>query len=87
MGEGNENLVYPSLWDFKISFTCCKILTAWDLLALLPIQEEGVLWIFIALKNPSPWPGSKPVTFGSSGKHTNHYITKATLTYTPVNSF
>jgi hypothetical protein len=29
----------------------------WDLLALLPNQEEGVLWIFIALKNPSPWPG------------------------------
>jgi hypothetical protein len=22
--------------------------------------REGVLWIFIALKNPSPWPGSNP---------------------------
>jgi hypothetical protein len=26
VGEGNENLVYPSPWDFKRSFTCCKIL-------------------------------------------------------------
>jgi hypothetical protein len=38
-----------------------------------------VLRIFIALKNPSPWPGFEPATFGSSGKHTNHYTTKATL--------
>jgi hypothetical protein len=32
-------------------------LTTWDLPAVLPIQEEGVLQIFIALKNPSPWLG------------------------------
>jgi hypothetical protein len=36
-----------------------------------------VLRIFIALKNPSPWQGFEPATFGSSGQHTNHYITKA----------
>jgi hypothetical protein len=45
---------------------------------LLPIREEGVLRIFIHLKNPSPWPGFEPATFGSSGQHTNHYTTKAT---------
>jgi hypothetical protein len=45
--------------------------------ALLPIQEEGVLQIFIALKSPSPWPGFEPTTFGSSGQLTNHYIIKA----------
>jgi hypothetical protein len=28
--------------------------------ALFPIREEGVLRIFIALKNPSPWPGLNP---------------------------
>jgi hypothetical protein len=39
----------------------------WDLPALLPIREEGVLRIFIALAG-----------FKSSGKHTNHYTTKAT---------
>jgi hypothetical protein len=37
-----------------------------------------VLRIFIVLKNPSPWPGFEPSTFGSSGQHTNHYTTKAT---------
>jgi hypothetical protein len=37
-----------------------------------------VLRIFIALKNPSPWPGVEPATFGSSGQHTNQYTTKAT---------
>jgi hypothetical protein len=46
--------------------------------ALLPIREDGVLRIFIALKNPSPWPVFEPATFGSSGQHTKHYTTKAT---------
>jgi hypothetical protein len=36
-------------------------------------REEGVLQIFIAVKNPSPWPGFEPATFGSSGQRTNHY--------------
>jgi hypothetical protein len=31
---------------------------------LLPIREEGVLRIFIALKNPSPWPGSNLRSWG-----------------------
>jgi hypothetical protein len=37
-----------------------------------------VLRIFIALKNPSPWPDFEPATFGSNGQHTNNYTTKAT---------
>jgi hypothetical protein len=37
-----------------------------------------MLRIFIALKNPYPWPGFEPATFGSSGQYTNHYTTKAT---------
>jgi hypothetical protein len=37
-----------------------------------------VLLIFIALKNPSPWPRFEPATFEFSGQHTNHYTTKAT---------
>jgi hypothetical protein len=32
--------------------------------ALLPVREEGVLRIFIALKNPSLWQGSKPQPLG-----------------------
>jgi hypothetical protein len=47
----------------------------WDFPALLPISEEGLLRIFIALKNPSPWPVFEPATFGSSDQHTNHYTT------------
>jgi hypothetical protein len=39
-------------------------LTTWDLPALLPVREEGVLRIFIALKNPPPWPGSNPQPLG-----------------------
>jgi hypothetical protein len=53
-------------------------LTTWDLLALLPIQEEGVLRIFIALKESIALTGFEPATFGSSDNHTNHYTTKAT---------
>jgi hypothetical protein len=28
--------------------------------------NKGVLRIFIALKNPSPWPGFEPETFATS---------------------
>jgi hypothetical protein len=39
-------------------------LTTWEIPALLPIREEGVLRIFIALKNPLPLPGSNPQPLG-----------------------
>jgi hypothetical protein len=55
----------------------------WDIPALLRIRDEGVLRIFIALKNPSPWLRFEPATFGSSGQHTNHYTTKASELSTP----
>jgi hypothetical protein len=38
-----------------------------------------VLRIFIALKKSIALAAFEPATFGSSGKHTNHYITKATV--------
>jgi hypothetical protein len=41
--------------------------------------KEGVLRIFIALKNTSPWPGSNSRRL-VSGKNTNHYTTKTTPT-------
>jgi hypothetical protein len=63
MGKGNENLVYSSPWDLKSSLTCRKILrhgtSGFDF-----HPKECVLRIFIALKNPSPWPGSNPQTLG-----------------------
>jgi hypothetical protein len=57
MGEGNENLVYASPWNFK---SCLHVVKSYDMgtPALLPIRKEGVLRVFIALKNPSPCPGS-----------------------------
>jgi hypothetical protein len=60
MGEGNENLACPSPKDFKRSFTCCKVLRH----GTFRVREEGVLRIFIALKNTSSCPGSKPQSLG-----------------------
>jgi hypothetical protein len=57
MNEGNENLVYPSPKDFKKSSTCRKILRHWTS-GFTSHPKEVVLRIFIALKNPTPWPGS-----------------------------
>jgi hypothetical protein len=37
-----------------------------------------VVRIFIALKKSIALAGFEPATFVSSGKHTNHYTTKAT---------
>jgi hypothetical protein len=74
--EGKFCLFIPvGLQEF---FYMPQNLTTWDLPALLLIREEGVLRIFIALTNPSPWPGFEPAAFGSSGQHTNHYTTKTT---------
>jgi hypothetical protein len=38
--------------------------------------KEGLLWIFIALKNPSPCDRFVPANLGSNGKHAKHYTTK-----------
>jgi hypothetical protein len=76
---GSDNFVYSSLWDFK-----SKILRHGTFPLYFPFREEDVLRIFIALKNPSPWPGFEPATFGSSGQHTNHYTAKATIPTSPV---
>jgi hypothetical protein len=37
---------------------------------------EGVLRIFIALKNPSSLAGFEPANLGSKGKHANYYTTE-----------
>jgi hypothetical protein len=50
-------------WDLKRSFTCRKILRHWTS-GFTSHPKEGVLRIFIALKNPSPWPGSNPQLLG-----------------------
>jgi hypothetical protein len=37
---------------------------------------EGVLWIFTAVKNPSPSAEFEPANLGYNGKHANHYATE-----------
>jgi hypothetical protein len=49
------------------------------LLHAVKSYDMGVLRIYIALKKSIVLAGFEPATFGSSGKHTNHYTTKATL--------
>jgi hypothetical protein len=46
-------------WDFKRYFTCRKILRR-GTSGFTSHPKEGVLRTFIALTNPSPWPGSNP---------------------------
>jgi hypothetical protein len=75
--EGNENFVYSSLRDFNRALTCRNI-SRHGTSSFTSHPKEGVLRIFIALKNPLPWLGSNPQPLRSSGKYTNHYTTKAT---------
>jgi hypothetical protein len=77
MGEGNENSVYPSPWDFKRSLTFRKMLRH-GTSGFTSHPKEGVLRIFIALKKSIALAGFESATFVSSGKHTNHYTTEAT---------
>jgi hypothetical protein len=37
---GNDNFVYTSLWDFKSSFTCRKILWYWTFPLYLPTERK-----------------------------------------------
>jgi hypothetical protein len=71
VGEGNEDLVYPSPWDFKRSLTCRKILRH-GTSGFTSHPKESVVRIFIALA------GLERATLVSSGKHTNNYTTEAT---------
>jgi hypothetical protein len=58
------------------SLTCRKILHLADGSASPP--KEGVLRIFIALKNPSLRPG-EPANHPSNGKHADHYTPQRRL--------
>jgi hypothetical protein len=42
--------------------------------------KEGVLRIFIALRDPSPPAGIEPANLGSIGRHTSHYTTEIIIT-------
>jgi hypothetical protein len=61
----------------KGSLTCCNILNGADGFTSPP--KEGVLRIFIALKNPSPSTGFERVNLGSNDKHANNYTPGTTM--------
>jgi hypothetical protein len=48
VGKGNENLLYTSLWDFKSSFTCRKILG--DLRLYFPSERKVCCRFLLLLK-------------------------------------
>jgi hypothetical protein len=58
-----------------LSLTCSKI-SRHGANGFTSPPKEGVLRIFIALKNPSPSAGFEPTDLGANGKHANHYTTE-----------
>jgi hypothetical protein len=63
MGEGIRILHIQYLWYVSGSFTCYKML--WHgTSGIISHPKEGVLQIFIALKDPSPQPGLNPQPLG-----------------------
>jgi hypothetical protein len=81
---GNDNFVSSSLWDFKSSFTCSKILRHGTLPLYFPSERKVCCGFLSPLKNLSPWIGFEPATLGSSGQHSNHYTTKANYSFIKV---
>jgi hypothetical protein len=77
MGEGNEKLVYSSLWDFNSSFSRHKILRHGTSGFTSHPKGRSAVDFYRALKSTA-LAGFEPDTFGPSGKHTNHYTTEAT---------
>jgi hypothetical protein len=70
----SENFAYQYLKYLKEYLTCHKIL--WHgTCGFTSHPKEGVLWIFITLKNPSPWPCLNPRPLG---------LVASTLTTTPL---
>jgi hypothetical protein len=59
---GNDNFVYSSLWDFKSSFTCCKILRHGTFMLYFPSERKVSCGFLLPLKihrlgqvlNPQP---------------------------------
>jgi hypothetical protein len=75
MGEWNDGFCLAKYFCsyLQVIFKCRKILRHGASGFISPLRE-GVLWIFVALKNPSPLPGLNPRTLGPIA---------STLTITP----
>jgi hypothetical protein len=75
-GRRSENFAYHYLWYVNGFFKCRKILRH-GTAGFTYHPKEGVLRIFIALKNPSSW-SVWTASLGSSSKLTNRYTTEVT---------
>jgi hypothetical protein len=62
-GRRSENFAYQYLRYINRPLTCHKILRH-GASSFTSHLKEGVLWIFIALKNPLPWSGFNPRPLG-----------------------
>jgi hypothetical protein len=63
MGEEMRILSIHPCGTSRVLLHAVNVMTR-DLPALHSIREKDVLRIFIALKNPAPWPGSNPQSLG-----------------------
>jgi hypothetical protein len=77
MDEGVRILPIQYLRYLNTSLTCCKILQH-GAFGSTPHLKECVLWIFIGLKNPLPWPGLNLKPLGP---------VSSTLTSAPLRQF
>jgi hypothetical protein len=79
LGKGNDEFCLLSIFvhTSKGSLICLKILRH-EANGFASPPKEGVLWIFIALKNPSSSAGIEPAELGSNVKYANHYTTEVT---------
>jgi hypothetical protein len=76
---GNDNFVCSSLWDFKSYFTCRKILRHRTFPLYFPSERKVCCGFLSPLKIHRLGQVLNPQPLGSSGQHTNHYTTKATV--------
>jgi hypothetical protein len=76
LAKENINLALRSIYVYTLKgcLTSRKILHGADGITSSP--KEGVLRIFISLKNPMPSAGFEPANLGSNGKHATHYTTE-----------
>jgi hypothetical protein len=72
------NFVYPSLWDFKSSFTCCKILRHGTSPLYFPSERKVCCGFVSPLKIHRLGRVLNPQPLGSLASTTNHDTAKAT---------
>jgi hypothetical protein len=79
VGERDEGVrIILSVSEISQGISTCRKILRHGTSGFTSHPKEGVLRIFIALKNTSPRQDFEPTILGYSGKHTNHFTTEAT---------